>query len=307
VLVNALRAHLDARVDFRRGTKVLGLEQQPDHVKVHTDQNACIECRLVIMATGDARQMLETLGATYEARMPNQVFVAAFTFDGSLGDPQAPDDSQTYHRPVVGGPVAYATFFRLGDSLRANIFCPGAVSEPWQRDLKQRPLEALARHNRLLAAAARSWQLTSPVMTRKVQVAGLHAPAVPRVVVLGDAAHTIDPSGAGGLTFALLEAEVLLDFYVGRWLGNDDTGPRAIGEFYTDPVRVKALSRFFGRGDYVYALNHDRSARGVARRLVFFLRTGMASRHGNHPGRHRPHPANSGPAWQLPAPRLYEL
>ncbi|MFL5732939.1 MAG: NAD(P)/FAD-dependent oxidoreductase [Chloroflexia bacterium] len=308
-LVNELRAHLDPRVDFRRGTKVESLEQHPDHVVVHTAGGACIACKLVIVATGDARHLLESLGATYEPQVPNQAFVAAFTFEGSLGDPLAPVDTQTYHHPVADGPIAYTSLFRLGDSLRANIFCPGPISDTWQRDLKQRPLEALSQHNRLLASASRSWRPTSPVMIRKVQVARLTPPSLSRVVVLGDAAHTIDPSGAGGLTFSLLEAELLLNVYIPRWLESEDIQPQAIAEFYNDPRHQQAVSNYFGRGEYVYALNHDNSLRGAARRLIFFLRTIQASRRGS---KSTPPPKPTEPmqvraaAWRLPAPYLFE-
>lgn len=304
VFINNLRANLDPRVDFRRNVKVVALEQHSAGVTVRTDKGAGVECRLVVVATGDARHLLESLGATYETRVPHQVFVAAFMMDGSLGDPLAPADSHTYHHPVAGGPIAYATFFRLGDSHRANIFCPGPISEEWQRDLKQRPLAAMADQNCLLATASKSWQVASPVVIRKLQVANLQPPsALPRVVALGDAAHTIDPSGGGGLTFSLMETEILLNFYTRRWLQDDDCGSAAIEQFYGDPRRVEAVRKFFGRGQYIFSLNHDKSSRGKARRLLFFLQTNLASRLGGRPAGSR---QTRAVPWQLPAPYLYE-
>ncbi len=302
VLVNNLREHLDPRIDFRPGVKAEAFEQRPDGIEVITGQGARVACRLVVIATGDAHHMLESLGGTYEPQPPHQTFVAAFTMNGTLDDRQASVDTKTYHRPVSGGPVAYATFFRLGAALRANIFCPGPIDEKWQRDLKQRPLEALSEGSRLIAAAARSWELTSPVMIRKMQVVRLRPPAVPRIVVLGDAAHTIDPSGGGGLTFALLEAELLLDFYARRWLEEDDCSTGAIQTFYMDPRRREAVQRFFGRGQYIYALNHDSSLRGTWRRMRFALEH-LPSRLGSRSGREA---AITSPPWRLPAPPLYK-
>lgn len=302
VFINSLRANLDPRVRFERGAKVVGLEQYADAVGVLTDKGTRILCKLVVMATGDARQLLEPMGATYETQAPHQVFIAAFTMEGLLGNPAAPDDSQTYHHPVKGGPIAYATFFRLGDSHRANIFCPGPISEEWQRDLKRRPLEAMSEHNHLLAEASKSWQASSPVMIRKLQVAEMRAPAVPRVVALGDAAHTIDPSGGGGLTFALLETEVLLNFYAQRWLQKDELGSVEMESFYNDPRRTAAVQQFFGRGRYILSLNHDRSLRGKWRRQLFFMRTSLDARRGK--------PANTtqvgSTPWHMDAPYLYE-
>jgi 2-polyprenyl-6-methoxyphenol hydroxylase-like FAD-dependent oxidoreductase len=66
----------------------------------------------------------------------------------------------------------------------------------------------------------------------------MRPPAVPRIVALGDVAHTTDPSGGGGMTFALLEAE-LLDIYAPRWLGENDCSPAAIERFYTDQRRER--------------------------------------------------------------------
>lgn len=303
VLINCLRAHLDPRTDFRRGTKAVAVKQHSEGVEVVTDKGTSLTCRLLVMATGDARHLLESLGATYETLMPHQVFVAAFTMDGVLGDPPAPDDSQTYHNPVPGGPIAYATFFRLGHSHRANVFCPGPITQEWQRHLKERPLDAMAAQNRSLAAASRSWRIASPVMIRKLQVARLRMPAVPRVVALGDAAHTIDPSGGGGMTFSLLETEILLNFHISRWLQTGDFGPAAIRAFYDDPRRTSAVRKYFGRGRYIFSLNHDTSVRGNLRRLRFIMQTSLASRLGSSPARHV---QTRDKSWQLPAPYLYE-
>ncbi|HEX9987361.1 MAG TPA: FAD-dependent oxidoreductase [Chloroflexia bacterium] len=303
VLINNLRAHLDPRIDFRRGAKVVAVKQCSEGIEVVTSTGTSVTCRLLVMATGDARHLIESLGATYETVMPHQVFVAAFMMDGALGGPPAPVDSQTYHSPVPGSPIAYATFFRLGDSHRANVFCPGPIAQEWQRDLKERPLDVMAAQNRLLAAASRSWRIASPVMIRKLQVSRLRMPAVPRVVALGDAAHTIDPSGGGGLTFSLLETEILLNFHIKPWLQTDDFGPGAIRAFYDDPGRTSAVRKYFGRGRYIFSLNHDTSVRGNLRRLRYIMQTNLASRMGNRPV----HKVQTrGKPWQLPAPYLYE-
>jgi 2-polyprenyl-6-methoxyphenol hydroxylase-like FAD-dependent oxidoreductase len=302
-LVNHLREHLDPRIDFRPGTKAVRFDQTSDWVEVVTDTGQRIGARLVIMATGDARHLLEPLGATYESQLPHHVLAVALTLEGTLGDPGQPVDSQTYHRPRPDGPIAYATFFRLGNAIRANIFCQGEIAEDWQRDLKQRPLEVLTAQNRRLAAAARAWRAVSPVLTRKVQVARLNPPAVPRIVVLGDAAHTIDPAGAGGLTFLLTEVELLLSFYLPRWLGEEPGRVPQIPAFYADPHRAAAMERFFGGGRYIFALNHDASLRGTWRRAYFALRQTTGARLSSRSA--RPGPPNS-PPWHLPAPYLYE-
>ncbi len=301
--VNHLRAHLDPRVDFRPGTKAVSFDQHPDRVEVVTDNGARVRSRVVVLATGDARHLLEPLGATYEPEPPNQVFAVALTLEGELGRVGQPDDSQTYHHPLADTPIAYATFFRLGTTLRANIFCQGIISEEWQRDLKQRPLAVLTEHNRRLAAAAQGWRVVSPVMTRKVQVARMQPPAVARIVVLGDAAHTIDPAGGGGLTFSLTEVELLLDFYLPRWLQADACSLAEVQAFYADPRRTGAMQRFFGGGRYIFALNHDSSLRGTWRRAYFALRHAVTSRRDSRAAR----PAvSAAQPWPLPAPHLYE-
>ena len=80
-----------------------------------------------MLATGDARHLLEPLGATYESQLPHQVLAVALTMEGDLGEPGRPVNSQTYHHPRADGPIAYATFFRLGNAVRANIFCQGQM------------------------------------------------------------------------------------------------------------------------------------------------------------------------------------
>ena len=269
--INTLRAHLDPRVVFRPGVKAAGFEPQPDGVTIVTDQGERIGCRLLVLATGEARHLLEPLGAVYEPEAPHQISPVAFTFEGRLGDGRTPVNSQTYHHPMSDGPISYVTLFRLGTAIRANISCQGPVPKSLQRELKQDPLAVLAAQNRLLAQAAPSWRVVSPVLTRKLSVGRVHPPALSRVVLLGDAAHTVDPTAGTGLTLALLEVELLLESYVSRWLEEDACGPEAIAAFYADSRRQQAAGHAFGGGRYIFALNHDLSLRGRWRRIRFAL------------------------------------
>jgi 2-polyprenyl-6-methoxyphenol hydroxylase-like FAD-dependent oxidoreductase len=302
-LINTMREHLDPRISFQPGKKASAINQLSDGAEVVTDKDTRIECKLVVLATGDAHQLLEGMGGVYAPRFPNHVFAAAFDMEGTLSDGHGTYDSQTFHHPIEDGPVAYATFFRLGEALRGNIFCPGVVSEEWQRDLKQKPLEVLAGHSRVLGTASKSWRRTSSVMIRKLNVTRLQPPAVPHIVALGDAAHTIDPAGGGGLTFALLETELLLECFASRWLDEGNCSAEAISAFYDDPRRTKAIHRFFGAGEYMFALNHDSSLKGDWRRLKFALQYMMDSRHAGHLV---PSTGRSGTPWQSPAHFLYE-
>ena len=118
--------------------------------------------------------------------------------------------------------------------------------------------------------------------------------------MLGDAAHTIDPAGGGGLTFALLEAELLLSVYMPRWLNGDDLSASTIQGFYADPRRARAVQMFFARGDYIVALNNDTSLKGRLRRFRFSLTYMLASR---LEARSKP---GASQIWKLPAPYLYE-
>lgn len=302
-LINSMREHMDPRISFQPGTKAVAIEQHAGGAEVVTDKGTRIACKLVVLATGDAHQLLEGMGGVYERRFPNEVYAVAFDMEGTLGEGHHLHDSQTYHHPVANGPVAYATFFHLGDALRANVFCSGPTSDEWQRDLRQQPLEVLAAHNRTLARASEDWRATSPIIIRKIQVTCLQPPAVPHVVALGDAAHTIDPAGGGGLTFALLEAELLLECHLPDWLHKGDCGVEAISAFYKDPRREKAVQRFFGASEYIYALNHDESLKGNWRRLRFTLQYTMDARRNGHlaqPSKDR------SAAWQPPAHFLYE-
>ena len=302
-LINSMREHMDQRISFQPGTKAVAVEQHADGAEVVTDKGTRIACKLVMLATGDAHQLLEGMGGVYQQRFPNEVYAVAFDMEGTLSDGHGPNDSQTYHHPIANGPVAYSTFFRLGGALRANVFCSGPTSDQWQRDLKQQPLEVLAAHNRTLARASKDWRATSSSMIRKIQVRCLQPPALPRVVALGDAAHTIDPAGGGGLTFALLETELLLECHLPGWLRDGDCSAEAINAFYKDPRREKAVQRFFGAGEYIYALNHDQSLKGNWRRLRFALEYKMDSRHSGHSAEASVH---EGVAWQSPAHFLYE-
>jgi 2-polyprenyl-6-methoxyphenol hydroxylase-like FAD-dependent oxidoreductase len=302
-LINSMREHMDPRIRFEPGTKATAIEQHESGAEVVTDKGTRIACKLVVLATGDAHQLLEEMGGVYERRFPNQVYAVAFDMEGTLGDGHIAHDSETYHHPIANGPVAYATFFKLGQGLRANIFCSGPTGEDWQRDLRLQPLEVLAAHNKALARASKDWRAISSSMIRKIQVLCLQPPAVPRVVALGDAAHTIDPAGGGGLTFALLETELLLECHMPRWLREGDWGAEAIGAFYKDARREKAVQRFFGAGEYIFALNHDESLKGSWRRLRFALQYRMDARKGSGQAEGS---WEGGTAWHAPAHFLYE-
>ncbi len=121
------------------------------------------------------------------------------------------------------------------------------------------------------------------------------------LVVLGDAAHVIDPAGGGGLVFALLEVELFLREYAPAWLTGATVPAAAIAAYYADPRRRKAVDRFFGAGRYIFDLNHDPSLRGRRRRWTFILRHRLAQ-----VGGRAAMPAETRSAWPLPAPYLYE-
>jgi len=300
-LVNQLRACLDPRIDFQRGTRVAAVETTADGPVVVTGTGDRVACRLVVLATGEARGLVEACGAVTTPVAPYTTFVVAASYDGSLHTAGRPVDALTFHHPIPGGPVAYATFFRVGHDVRANVFCPGPLPESWAADLQAAPTAVLAAGNPRIAALTEGWTATSPITSRKVHVFQLTPPDRTGLVVLGDAGHVIDPAGGGGLVFALLEVELFLREYAPAWLTGATVPAPAIATYYADPRRRQAVDRFFGAGRYIFDLNHDASLRGRRRRWTFILRHRLArvGAAGSPTGEGRS-------AWPLPAPYLYE-
>jgi 2-polyprenyl-6-methoxyphenol hydroxylase-like FAD-dependent oxidoreductase len=115
-------------------------------------------------------------------------------------------------------------------------------------------VDLLRSENPAIRSVLESCEVASADSTVVCHLGRVDPPARPRVVLLGDALHVIDPTIGEGLRLALLEVELMRDVHLPRWFRVDDFSAASLSSFYQDSrLRAAESSLFaFGRTTFDY-------------------------------------------------------
>lgn len=268
-LINAMRKTVHASVTRIFGTRVHHLEATGGGVTAILDGDRTVAAGFAVLAVGDGRALLKRLGGgNQESEGAAASHCFAFTMAGLM---PKHIDAYTYHRPWHGSPVHLATFFKIPGGIRANVLAAGDLSPDLQHDLRRRPLEWMRDGSLILRKATGQWRVTTPVLARQTTVGRISPPKLPGVIVLGDAAHVLDPTQGQGATLVLAEAELLGTNYAPRWIEEGSVDEAKAAEFYGDERRAQMERHFLDRCHWGYSVCHNDSPKWAARRVHFVL------------------------------------
>jgi 2-polyprenyl-6-methoxyphenol hydroxylase-like FAD-dependent oxidoreductase len=179
----------------------------------------------------------------------------------------------TYHAERARDRMALLTLFPIGSVMRANLFVYRDMQDPWLRQMRTSPREALLRVMPGLHKLMGDFDVNGPVKIRPVDLYVTHGYRQAGVVVVGDAFATSCPAAGTGAFKAINDVQRLCDVHIPRWLATPGMGEAKIATFYDDEVkrvcdRYCADKAFFLRSlctDPALAWRARRGARFLAR------------------------------------------
>ena len=279
-LVNTFRDAIPASVVRVRG-KVRRIDPGETPRRVVLWDGTEIEARLVVLATGLQRSLLRSLGIEREGVIPNYSMCVGFDIEPSKAS-EFGFPAVQYNWEFRSDKFGYLSLFRIGASMRGNLFLYHAIDSPVIADFRARPMEAL---NALLPNLGRligEFGIVGPVRIRPTQLELPRAVALPGIAMIGDAYFTPCPAAGMGVLKAITDAERLCHGYASRWLAADGAiAPAQIAEFYDDPVKTACDASAIAKARWLKRLATDRSLRSEAERLARFasrLRRGWVRR-----------------------------
>ena len=142
-LVNTIRAAIPNGTPFIHG-KVAAISTSADRQTLTLASGEEISARLIVLANGLNIGLRHTLGMTRE--IVSTCHSISIGFDVTpVGRASFEFRALTYYPERPGDRMAYLTLFPVGTAaLRANLFVYRDMHDPWLRQLRQTPEDALA-------------------------------------------------------------------------------------------------------------------------------------------------------------------
>lgn len=229
-IVNQVRAQIPEQVEFRLGRveKITPDESRP-RVEL-PDGSVCVG-RLLILASGMSGRLPEQLGI--EKRMVKEELSMAFGFMLERTDGQAfPFDAVTYYTGTLADKVGYVTLFRMGNSMRANIFTYWPAKDATTKELLREPATALPRLLPGLDQLIGSYAVQGKIEPFKIDLYRMQQCARAGMVLIGDAYQSVCPSTGMGLSKVLTDVDVLCNEFVPRWMAAGSITTSDVAAFY---------------------------------------------------------------------------
>lgn len=235
-IVNSVRSQIPAQVDFRH-TRVESIAPDARRPAVVLAGGERIEGRLVVVATGMFGQLTQGLGVARDMVKEELSMVFGFMLERADGAPFA-FDAVTYRPETTAEKVGYLTLFRMGQFMRGNLFTYWPLRDALTQEMRRDPVAVLGRVLPGLDAVIGRYGVAGKVEPFKIDLYRTRDPALPGVVLIGDAFQSVCPSTGMGQTKVLTDVDVLCNDCLPEWLAGDEIGPARTAAFYANPRKV---------------------------------------------------------------------
>jgi 2-polyprenyl-6-methoxyphenol hydroxylase-like FAD-dependent oxidoreductase len=267
-MVRAIQQGLPKNVE-RLADRVIDISTGAELQRIVLANQGAVEARLVVLATGMGDFLRDKLGMT--RRIIYEKHSISFGFDLTLTNrPGFVSTSITYYGESPDDRVDYLSIFPMGNVLRANLFTYRDVSDPWVRDMRRAPKEALLAALPGLEETLGDFEITSPVETWAMDLCEVEGHQQDGVVLVGDAFQTSCPAAGRGVTRLLTDVERLCLLHAPNWLASRGMGREKIAEYYADPAKRATDAQAWALSHSRRALTVDTSLTGRVRRQKHF-------------------------------------
>ena len=147
----------------------------------------------------------------------------------------------TYYPERTADAMAYMTLFPVGATMRANLFVYRDMHDPWLREMRRTPNEALVALMPGLRKLTGNFEVTSLVRIRPVDLYVTRGYRQPGIVLVGDAFATSCPAAGTGANKVFTDVARLCKVHIPRWLATAGMGEEKISAFYDDAVKVARM------------------------------------------------------------------
>lgn len=266
-LVNTMRAEVPA--DAFIHAKAIAIATSPDRQMLTLSTGETLSARLVVLANGLNIALRDALGIGRE--------VLSACHSVSIGFDLAPVGRRsfdfralTYFPERVASRMAYLTLFPIGAIMRANLFVYCDMQDPWLRQMRHAPQQALDALMPRLRKLTGETEITD-VKVRPVDLAVSTNYRQGGIVLIGDAFSTSCPAAGTGCNKVFTDVELLCNHHVPRWLASEGMGADKIAAFYDDPARFACEAFSRDKAFFLRALSTETGVPWQARRLLRFV------------------------------------
>jgi len=267
-LVNTVRAEIPPGSAFIAG-KVTAIATSADRQTLTLSTGESITARLVVLTNGLNLALRHQLGIGRDVLSACHSISIGFNLT-PVGRRNFDFRALTYFPERVADRMAYLTLFPIGHIMRANLFVYRDVHDPWLRQMKTAPREAL---QALMPGLRRLTGVTevSDVKIRPVDLVVSTNYRQPGLVLAGDAFATSCPAAGTGCNKVLTDIERLCNLHIPRWLASDSMDVDKIAAFYADPVKVACETFSRDKALFLRKLSTEAGVLWQARRLMRFV------------------------------------
>jgi 2-polyprenyl-6-methoxyphenol hydroxylase-like FAD-dependent oxidoreductase len=237
-MVNSMRAEIPSSVATMIG-KVTAIKTSAERQTVTLSNGEMLSARLIVLATGLNIGLRHTLGIGREVISANHSVSIGFDIAPAEAG-HFPFEALTYFTERAATRIAYMALFRIGDTMRVNLFVYRDTEDPWLQTFRRAPEEALVILMPDLRRHIGEFKVTSFVKIRPVDLVTTSGHMQPGLVLVGDAFATSCPAAGTGCSKVFTDIERLCNIYVPRWLETPGMGAEKIAAFYSDPEKVAA-------------------------------------------------------------------
>jgi 2-polyprenyl-6-methoxyphenol hydroxylase-like FAD-dependent oxidoreductase len=236
-LINIIRAEIPPEVETIHA-KATAIKTGAERQNLTLSNGIELSARLVVLANGLNVGLRHTLGI--ERRIVSACHSISLGFDmAPVGRAAFDFPALTYFSERSSDRTPYLTLFPVGTSMRANLFVYRQMDDPWLRQMRRAPEEALNAALPRLRKLTGKFEVTGEIKIRPADLYVSTGYRQPGVVLVGDAFATTCPATGTGTDKVFTDVERLCNVHIPDWLATEGMDEEKIAAFYDDPVKTE--------------------------------------------------------------------
>lgn len=268
-LVNTMRTQIQPRVDVLEA-KATEISTSAERQTVVLSTGETISARLIILANGLNIGLRHTLGIERDVISENHSITIGFDV-APAGKARFDFRALTYFPERASDRMAYLSLFPIGDTMRANLFVYRDVRDPWLREMRKTPEQALLALIPGLRKLTGDFTVAGDVKIRPADLYVTEGHRQAGVVLVGDAFGTSCPAAGTGTNKVFNDVERLCNVHIPQWLASDGIGEEKIVAFYDDPAKTACDAFSLNKAFYLRDLSVRTGPIWRGRRAARFL------------------------------------